>query len=31
MREGVKLLREADDWNPDSWSRELGLAEPALP
>ena len=30
-RGGVKLLREEDDWNPDSWPRELGLAELALP
>ena len=31
MSEGVKLLREEDDWNPDSCPRELGLAELALP
>ena len=29
--EGVRLLIEEDDWNPDSCPRELGLAEPALP
>ena len=31
MREGVKLLIEEDDWNPDSCPRELGLAELSLP
>ena len=30
-REGVKLLKEEDDWKPDSCPRELGFAEPALP
>ena len=30
-RDGVKLLREAEDWNPDSWPRELGLVEAAPP
>ena len=31
MSDGVKLLRDDDDWNPDSCPRELGFAEPALP
>ena len=31
MSDGVKLLRDDDDWNPDSCPRELGFAELALP
>ena len=31
MSDGVKLLRDDDDWNPDSCPRELGFTELALP